>query len=462
MKRIADQYLLEWLKSKNRKPLVIRGARQVGKSTLVRNFAEQANRTLYEINLEKNLKLDAVFRRLNITEIVRELEIVAGQGQISGEKGILFLDEIQAVPSAIPALRYFFEECPNLPVIAAGSLLEFALADANFSMPVGRIEYLYLGPLAFTEFLRANGEDQLIEYLRNSHLNVQPIESAHNKLLGRLREYLLVGGMPEAVKVYSAGGGFPEVFKIHDSIMDTYREDFSKYARHEDLIRLQKIFDYIPSGVGRKFKPSNIDPLEKSLSMRRSAELLMRAGIFNPVAHTSCSGIPLSAGADINKFKPLFLDIGLMNSIRGTHDLSPEKLVTRQFINEGSMAEQFIGQHLLYFNGSGKRPAAYYWVREERASGAEVDFIVTFGETIIPIEVKAGLSGSLKSLLQFVAQKKSRLCVRFDQHQPSQQDIGHEIKGGSGTIRVEFRFLSLPLYMIEELSRLIAEALQTH
>ena len=438
---------------------MIRGARQVGKSTLVRNFAKGTKRLLFEINLEKNLKLDSVFRRLNIVEIVRELEIIAGQVPINDENAILFLDEIQSVPSAIPALRYFFEERPGLPVIAAGSLLEFALADANFSMPVGRIEYLYLGPLTFQEFLHANNENLLIEYIRNYNLNSGISDAAHDKLLARLREYLLVGGMPEAVKVFIEGDGFAGVFKVHHSIMDTYREDFSKYAARDDLLRLQKVFDYIPSAIGKKFKPSNIDPLEKTLSIRRCAELLMRAGIFNPVFHSSCSGIPLQAGAAENIFKPLFLDVGLMNSIRGVHDLPPEKLVTRQFVNEGGMAEQFIGQHLLYINGAGQRPSATYWLREEKAAGAEVDFVISLGEAIIPIEVKAGLSGSLKSLLQFASQKKSRLCVRFDQHSPSMQHINHEIKGGSGNIRVESGFLSLPLYMVGEVRRLAEEAL---
>jgi len=297
MKRLAEQRLFEWISSKNRKPLIIRGARQVGKSTVIRNFSAQHNKTLHEINLEKNLKLDTVFRKLNIADIIRELELLSNRGRIDGENSVVFLDEIQAVPSAIPALRYFFEERPDIPVVAAGSLLEFTLSREHFSMPVGRIEYLYLGPMSFQEYLMAQNEGQLIDYMQGFSVHTPPSEAAHGRLLTRLREYLLVGGMPEAVRVFTDTGRFEDAFKVHDSIIETYREDFSKYASFQDLIRLQKVFDYVPSTIGEKFKYVNINSMEKSADMRRSADLLARAGIFHHVTHSSCSGLPLQSGA---------------------------------------------------------------------------------------------------------------------------------------------------------------------
>lgn len=455
MKRFAEDNLSRWYNSPGRKPLIIRGARQVGKSTLIRNFARQNNLVLHEINLEKNPLLTGVFKGNNTEEIIRELQLVAGAGPLPQGNGILFLDEIQAIPAAIPALRYFYEERPDIPVVAASSLLEFALAKANFSMPVGRIEYLYLGPMTFQEFLLAADETALIEYLRTYKPDQAPLATAHEKLLGRLREYLLVGGMPEALKVFISTRNFESAFRVHDSILETYRDDFSKYASQEQLTRLHKVFDYVPSAVGEKFKPTRIDALEKSIHMRAATELLIRAGVLLPVVHSSCSGLPLSAGADERIFKPLFLDVGLMNGVRGVRDLSAARLLSTQFLNEGKMAEQFVGQHLLYYEGSGRRPALHYWLREERAGGAEVDFVITSGETIVPVEVKAGQSGSIKSLIQFVAQKRSPLAVRFDQNQPSCVRVAHSIKAGGGSLNAEFTFFSMPLYMVEEATRLV-------
>jgi predicted AAA+ superfamily ATPase len=459
MRRKAEDYLNKWFASTRRKPLIIRGARQVGKSTLVRNFCHENNLILHEINLEKNLLLADVFSRNNTQEIIRELQLTEGKGPLSQEKSVLFLDEIQAVPAAIPALRYFHEERPDIPVIAAGSLLEFALSKANFSMPVGRIEYLYLGPMSFQEFLLAANETTLLEYLHTYELKMPPSPAAHEKLLSRLREYLLVGGMPEAVGAFILSNSFESAFKVHDSILETYRDDFSKYASQEQLIRLHKAFDWVPSAVGEKFKATRIDAHEKSLHMRTAVDLLIRAGIVLPVTHSSCSGLPLTAGADERIFKPLFLDVGLMNGVRGVRDLPYARLMSAQFINEGKMAEQFAGQHLLYREALGRKPTIHYWLREERAGGAEVDYVISSGESIVPIEVKAGSSGSIKSLIQFAAQKKCPLTVRFDQNQPSCGRISHAIKSGNGSAHAEFIFLSLPLYMVEETGMLVKTAL---
>ena len=202
MKRTIDAFLLKWKDKKRRRPLIVRGARQVGKSFSIREVGQDAFENLVELNLEQHPNLSECFSDLDPARIVDRIEIVTGQS-IKPGKTLLFLDEIQATPNAIPALRYFFEEMPRLPVVAAGSLMEFALADHAWSMPVGRIEYLYMGPLSFEEFLAARQEDRLLDYIRLHTPDQTPSLAAHERLLLLLREYLLVGGMPEAADTFA-------------------------------------------------------------------------------------------------------------------------------------------------------------------------------------------------------------------------------------------------------------------
>jgi predicted AAA+ superfamily ATPase len=252
--RKSTDFLDDWFHASRRKPLLIRGARQVGKTSVVRAFAEAHDLVLCEINLEKHLYLDEVFRSYDIRKINLEIEAITG---VSPQKKghLLFLDEIQATPHALAALRYYYEEYPDLPVIATGSLLEFALSRANFSMPVGRVVYYHLFPLSFREFLQAISPD-LLKYLDQITWESEIPESAHRKLLEKQREYLFVGGMPEAVSVYKESGSITEVSEVHRSIIDTYRDDFHKYASQKDLLRLQKVFSQIPSRLTQKTKYS--------------------------------------------------------------------------------------------------------------------------------------------------------------------------------------------------------------
>ncbi|KPA12121.1 ATPase AAA, partial [Candidatus Magnetomorum sp. HK-1] len=225
LKRFSEKKLYKWYNKKNRKPLVLRGARQVGKSTLVRQFALNNKIVLHEINLEQHMDMDAIFQSLNIERIIQEIEALLG-ANIQQRGMLLFLDEIQATPHAIQALRYFYEEKPQIAVISAGSLLEFSLSETSFSMPVGRIEYLHLGPLTFKEFLNAL-DPTLNENISAYNLSTDfPIQS-HKKLLARQREYLFTGGMPEAVMMYKNSLSFAEIFDIHRSIVETYQDDFS-------------------------------------------------------------------------------------------------------------------------------------------------------------------------------------------------------------------------------------------
>jgi len=458
IKRFAEKRLKDWLNSSQRKPLVIRGARQVGKSTLVRQFAENHGLILHEVNLERHLNLTDVFKSQNTSRILNELEFICGKGPIKQKGSLLFLDEIQAVPVAIQSLRYFYEDCPDLPVISAGSLLEFALSKHSFSMPVGRVEYLFLGPITFEETLEAMDEESLLNLIRDYQLHdVLPL-SAHERLLEIQRKYLLIGGMPEAVQRFIKGNDLNEAFNVHASILETYRDDFSKYVGQADLLRIHKVFEYVPIAVGNKIKYVGIDNREQARDLSKAVDLLTNAQVIMKAFHTDASGFPLRATINTRIFKPFFLDCGLMNAMCGVQWISLNELKTKEFINKGKTAEQFIAQHIAYLGKSNTRPGLTYWLREGRSSNAEVDFVLQIGQSIVPVEVKAGKSGSLKSIQQFVFQKKTPIAVRFDLNTPTIQHVDHSLKQASGTVKVSFDLISLPLYMIEELPRIFMES----
>jgi len=326
IKRYSEDYLQQWYLKKNRKPLVIRGARQVGKSTLVRQFSKNCGHPFVEINLEKHLNMEDVFKRLNTAEILNEISLITGKPLNAKSGDILFLDEIQATPSAIPALRYLYEEKPQLHVIAAGSLLEFALKDHNYSMPVGRIEYLYLGPISFFEYVSAGDSGHLVSYIRKHNPGDKFSNEAHQQLCTLLREYIIIGGMPEAVSVYLDTDDMTQALGVHHSILDTYRNDFNKYAAKAALQRLQRVYTYVPTAIGEKFKYSNVNPVWKAREIRSAVDLLDNAGVIFKVHCTSGAGIPLDANADNKVFKPYFLDVGLMNTASGMKSLSREPL----------------------------------------------------------------------------------------------------------------------------------------
>lgn len=457
LKRFNEKDIEAWFRRRHRKPLVVRGARQVGKSTLIRNFADNNRLTLHEINLERQPGLVEVFNKLDINEILKELEYISGKGKINtnNNNNILFLDEIQAIPAAIKALRYFLEDYPGLPLIAAGSLLEFSLADHSYSMPVGRIQYLYMGPMTFEEFLLAKNENNLLELIRTYNFETSFPGSAHQKLLKCHREYLMVGGMPEAIQIHIETNDFDEVMNVHSSIIETYKDDFAKYAKGADLLRLHRIFDYVPSAAGEKAKYSNIDPNEKARDLRKAIGLLAKARVISCVYHSKCSGLPLKVGKDDKVYKMFFLDIGLMNRICGIQNLPVAQLEKREFISEGKMAEQFIQQHLLRIGRKNEKPELFYWLREGRRVNAEIDFVIQASGQMVPIEVKAGTSGSLKSLHRFIHEKKLKKAVRFDLNPPSIMDAVHQLTYEAENPEVAFKLVSLPLYMVEQLPRLL-------
>lgn len=378
------------------------------------------------------------------------------------DKLLLFLDEIQAVPQAIPALRYFYEDKPDLPVMSAGSLLEFALSGHQFSMPVGRIQYLHMGPMCFSEFLLAIGEEKLAELILNYQYGEGIPELAHKRLLELLRSYCFVGGMPEAVAVFADTQSYREVSDVHNSIIDAYREDFPKYAGSRNLNRMLSVFNFAARNVGVKVKYANISAQDQSATLKKDLELLTMARVISRVVHSHCSGLPLQADMEEKVFKLLFLDVGLMNAMSGLNWRVLSQLDEMKLINAGAIAEQFVGQHLQGLLDDTPNRELTYWLREGRTANAEVDFVVGLQGQVLPVEVKAGATGSMKSLHQFMGEKGRALAIRFDASPPDGFEIKTSIRKGSVVKAVNYRLLSLPIYLVERLDEVVAACLEKH
>lgn len=452
MRRIALEYLNNWKTRPNRKPLILRGARQVGKSYLVRIFAEKEGLDLLELNLETEAWILECFQSKNPLEIISLLELKTNRKIIPG-KTILFLDEIQKATEIFASLRYFYEKLPELHVILAGSLFDFVFEEHNFSMPVGRIEYLYLGPMTFKEFLEGLGKENLSQYLSAYSIRDKLPLAIHEELLKLFKIYLVIGGMPEAVQTYKDTNSFLEVDRVKKSILLTYRDDFSKYSSPGKKSILQKIFQTLPASVGKKIKYMNLAPDEKIRDIKKALHLLSMARIYTPVYHTAGNGIPLRAQINEKIQKCLMLDVGLLNSAYGYSYADFISLENDALFNIGNICEQFVGQHLLYAGETFEEPELFYWVREKSQSSAELDYLFSVGPKIIPIEVKAGKTGKLKSLQSFMKEKEISFGVRFNANLPILQKADFSLPNTKG----EFQLLSLPVYMVEDVIRHIKE-----
>ncbi len=456
LKRKEQAFLVEWAARASRKPLIVRGARQVGKSTLVRQFADAVGLSLLEINFERNPEYIKAFASNDPVQIQTVLKLLTGQKIVPGHT-LLFLDEIQAAPAALTALRYFHEEAPDLHVLAAGSLLEFALEEAQFSMPVGRVEYLHLGPMQFEDFVDAMGHGELVHYLQQ--LSLEDIraqhmpDAVHEKCLFLLKQFWIVGGMPEAVAAYVQSGDFADVSRVQRSVVATYRDDFNKYSQGSLKHRVQLVFDRLPLMVGRKFKYAHISREHRAVELEAALQQLCMARVTTRVIHTSANGVPLAAESNPSVFKTLYMDIGLMCSALNLNilDLDKEGL---SLVNEGALAEQFVGQQLLHSGSYYDSPALYYWVREAKSAAAEVDYVLTIGQLVVPVEIKAGTTGTLKSLHQFLKEKQRHFALRFNADVPSLWHDKRKLTDGSA---IDYDLLSLPLYLVGQTQRLMRD-----
>lgn len=455
MNRLAINDLKVWLKQNKRKPLILRGARQVGKSTLVRLFAAENTLDLIEINLEK-MKIDSFeSSEFDIHKIIQEVEYKS-QKRIT-KKTLLFIDEIQECPRAITALRYFYEERPDLAVIAAGSLLEFALNDQEISIPVGRVEYYYLGPMSFEEFLLALGQENLVSNLRKNPEATGLL--VFDKLSRHLKEYYYIGGMPEAVATYIETKSFLAVANVHRSILETYKDDFPKYASKAESVNLGLLLSTVSRHIGKKIKYSELLRDVKHSSIKKALWLLENARIVFRCTHSNASGIPLLGQIEESVFKIYFLDIGLLNSLLGIE--AEETLKTDDYnLNnniQGLLAEQFIAQQLKFISQKSASETLFYWLRDLKKQGAELDFIIQKSSKIIPIEVKSGKSGTLKSLVVFAFEKKIKKAIRFDLKKRTETELSEDIKttivNEGQNNKVEFKLLNYPIFLINFIFR---------
>ena len=348
---------------------------------------------------------------------------------------LLFFDEIQACPRAITSLRYFYEKMPTLPILGAGSLLEFDLQ--HIAMPVGRIDHLYLYPMSFGEFLEAMGRQNLRNLLKENITQKLP-EAIHKQLLSFVRDYTIIGGMPEVVQKYSATQNVQECQKIQTSLIETYQKDFIKYAKRSQIKYLRHLFEAIPLQLGNKFVYRHISQDIKSREFSAALDLLEMAGIIYRVYHSSCSGIPLGATLDLKKFKVLFFDIGLALRILGT-DIKPLFLNPDiALINKGAIAEAWGGLELIAYQDPYQKAKLYYWQREKRGAQSEVDYVINVSNQIIPIEVKSGSQGRLYSLHRFLEEKKVKYGIKISQNAYASSE----------------KIIELPFYDIENISKL--------
>lgn len=451
LKRSQLNYLKEWFYRPNRKPLIIKGARQVGKSTLVQLFAKQQNLELITINLEQSPQ-DAALFISNDPKIIINLISVKINKILDLKNTLLFLDEVQKTPQVILSLRYFYECMPELPIICTGSLLDLALININFSMPVGRVEYLYLGVMSFQEFLLALGNNQLLDFIKNYKLTEQFPLALHNKLLELLKIYFIVGGLPESVASYVNNNNFLDPKRILANLVNSYQEDFAKYASLAQQQYMRLVFNKVPKIIGEKFKYSNISKEYKSTVIKSALDNLVLAKIINKINHTNANGVPLGAEINENHFKTYFLDVGLISCILDLNILDFMQYPDLNLVNSGKIAEQFVAQHLLYLREYYEEPKLYYWDKEKKGSSAEIDFVIALNGQIIPIEVKSGSSGTLKSLHYFLKEKKLRLGVKFSSQMPSVLQEQALLSSGE---KITYKLVSLPLYLVEESERLL-------
>ena len=449
--RIIDRHLKEWAERPVHKPVLLRGARQVGKSTAVRHLGKMF-KYFVEINLEKQPSYIELFKQdLDVKRIVPQLAAMCGTPIVANET-LLFIDEIQESQEAIMALRYFKEDMPNLHVIAAGSLLEFVLDDIP-TFGVGRIHSMYMYPMTFDEFLQANGEQLLLDARNQANTN-QPLPTPlHDKLVALVRTFMLVGGMPEAVAKWAETHDYLLCQEVQDDIITGYEADFPKYKKKIDPQLLAATMRSAATQVTNKFVYAQVPGNNKTADVKKALDLLIKAGIVIPVTHTDANGLPLGDEADESYRKLLLLDTGLMlrllNMTMGDTSAITTHILTAtaaDLVNKGPMAEMLAGLELLHYRSPNLRHDLFYWVRQAKNSLAEIDYLLSRDMKVLPLEVKAGVQGGMKSLWDFMRDKKLSQAIRC-----SLEDFGHfdyiDPKADNAVRHVEI----VPLYAISQI-----------
>ena len=416
--RNIDLSLLEWKDDRFRKPMLLRGARQTGKTTAVRNFAKRFE-SFVELNFEKDRRLSGIFEDdLDVCRIIRQIEGILQKKVVPG-KTLLFLDEIQMCPRAISALRYFYEDMPELHVVATGSLLEFVFGKIK-DFGVGRIRNAFIHPFSFAEFAEAIGDGILVEHMREATFDRPLSELEHSLLLDRMKTYVIVGGMPAAVGAYVQTQSYLDVARMHEDIMTSLKADFGKYDDKVPSERVRNAFVSVIMQTGGKFIYTNSD-LELSYRQAKEAtDLLGLSKLIVKIMSCHANGIPLGGDVNPKSNKFMLLDTGLY-----LHecDLDIADLIAQtpaDFINKGKLAEMLVGLELLKASDAFTDGSLFYWHREAASSTAEVDYLVQHNGSVLPVEVKAGTRGAMKSLHILMKEKGIRLGLRT-----SQENLGY-------------------------------------
>jgi uncharacterized protein len=454
MNRLFSRILLDWLHQPGRKPLVLRGARQVGKTWLVRELARQSGRQLIEVNFERNPEYARYFSSNDPRLIMGELSL-ALNCKLDADKTLLFLDEIQAAGPLLAKLRWFAEEMPELPVIAAGSLLEFTLADHDFSMPVGRVAFRHIEPMGFEEYLLAHSQEVLLQTLGNWRVGTELSAAAHDQASLWFHRFSMVGGMPAVVAADVAGASASECRSLQVDLMTAFRSDFSKYRGRLSTSITDTVLRGAANSIGRKFIYAQAGDGVKQYQAKQALESLASARLCHLVRWSAANGLPLAAESKDSFRKAILLDVGLLHAMAGTpamgvfpktQDLPPDL--------RNAMTEQMAAQSLRLLQGMhGNEPQLFYWQREGGRPG-EIDLLTALHGRIVPIELKSGAAGSMKSLHQFMFDKKLGLAVRCDTNPPSVVDL--ELSTTQGD-KVKYRLLSLPHYLLWNLEAIVGE-----
>ena len=429
MYRIAIEKLYKWKESRRRKPLIIEGARQVGKTWLMKEFGEKAYQDTIYINFDSNSRMSELFSEdLNVDRLIMGIELYAGK-KIDPDHTLLIFDEVQEVPKALSSLKYFYENAPQYHIVCAGSLLGIALHGGT-SFPVGKVDFLNLYPLSFKEFLMAKTGERFAELLENQ--DYQMVNAFKQTFIDALKQYYFVGGMPEAVESFVEEKDFNEVREIQKRILSAYEQDFSKHAPIEIVPKIRMVWNSIPSQLAKenkKFIYGLVREGGRAKEYETAIMWLCDCGLIHKVSRVNAAGLPLKAYEDLKAFKMFLVDVGLLGCMTGLRQrtlLDGNELFTKF---KGALTEQYVCQQLKTI-----QDLDIYYYTNDRGS-CEVDFVVDTGEEIVPLEVKAEVNLKAKSLKNYHEKYNPPISIRTSMADYKKEDW----------------IVNLPLYAIEEL-----------
>ncbi len=447
-KRKYINYLKKWKEKPNRKPLVLRGARQVGKTSLIQSFSQEFDDFLH-INLEKK-DMYEYFKEVKTVEDFQKVVDIVLRKKIYPRKTLIFIDEIQALPHMISLLRFFYEERPEWYVVVAGSLLEAAITRLGLEMPVGRIEYLYMYPLNFFEFLEFLSEHELLEHLTHFSLHDTVIQPIHQKALNAFYEYTFIGGMPEIVTTYAQNKNYENLVPLYSSMQTTYSEDVLKYETLASSKYVQYVIEQAPLFAGSvvTYEKFGTSKRYRSREMSEAFSSLQKVMLLYETPATQSKKLPLVPKLKRPK-KLLYLDVGLVNF---------KNNIRRDFLNiqdlqdvyQGRVAEQVVGQNILALYQH-RPPELLYWAKQKEKGSAEVDFCFSWHGRVVGVEVKSGTTARLRSLVSFANEVENSILVRIDNGFPRLETIEY--------MNQKYQLLSLPYYLLPRLWELLEECI---